>query len=144
MESILRDLQDVPGVIGSFVLSSSGTLIEKAMPTVIGSEVYPDLGRRLVTALGTMDASIAVFDDMLVKFDEHWLYCRRLQNGLLNVVSSVAVNYPALWMATNIASTKIDPLIPAALAAQVAVPVPIAAAPVPAAPKRFWRGQAVD
>jgi hypothetical protein len=82
-----------------------------------------------------------------MKFDEHWLYCRRLQNGLLNVVSSVAVNYPALRMATNIASTKIDPLIPDALGAATTIPVapPAApAAPAPAAPKRFWRGQAVD
>ena len=144
MHTILRDLQDVPGVIGSFVVSSSGTLVDKAMPAVVGDDVYPDLGRRLATALETLDATISSFDDVLMKFDEHSLYCRRLQNGILSIISSATVNYPALRMATNIASAKIDPLIPDALTAPATAPVAAPAPPATAAPKRFWRGQAVD
>ena len=154
MLQILRNLKDVPGVIGSFVLNNEGALVEKEMPSIVGAEAYPDIGPRISAAFTTFDAVASRFDDLLVKFSEHWLYCRRLENGVLSVFSSVAVNYPALRMATNIAATKVNPLILTTKLAAIPEPPPspapvaevLVAVPKPAtAPsRRYWRGQAVD
>ena len=152
MQQILRNLKDVSGVLGSFVLNNDGALVEKEMPAFVGVEVYPDLGRRLITAFGTLDTVLGEFDDMLLKFDEQWIYSRRLVNGVLSILSSTSVNLPALRMATNIAATKVDTLIPqvALLSTEPVAPEPVIAAPAPAVqptapvPRRFWRGQAID
>ncbi|MHA3772121.1 hypothetical protein ACXR0O_11340 [Verrucomicrobiota bacterium sgz303538] len=150
MQQILRNIKDVPGVIGSFVLSSDGGLVDKEMPAFVGTDIFADLGRRLTLAFGTLDTVVGEFDDLLLKFDEQWLYSRRLSNGVLSILSAATVNFPALRMATNIAATKVESLIPAALAqpSQASAPIPVAtppATPTPSpAPKRFWRGQVVD
>ena len=150
MQQVLRNLKDVPGVIGSFVLSSEGVLVDKEMPAFVGPEIFPDLGRRLAIAFGTLETVVGEFDDLLLKFDEQWLYSRRLSHGVLSILSAANVNFPALRMATNIAATKVDSLIPAALNSQspasatIPVATPPAASPPTPAPKRFWRGQVVD
>ncbi len=155
MQQILRNLKDVPGVMGSFVINNEGALVEQEMPAFVGTEIYPDLGRRLAIAFSTLDTAVGEFDDMLLKFDEQWLYSRRLVNGILSILSAATVNLPALRMATNMVAAKVDPLIPqaglAAIEQAPAAPAPVAAsAPAPSAqpaapaPRRFWRGQAVD
>lgn len=154
MQQLLQNLRDVPGVIGSFILNNDGALVGHEMPAYVGAEIYPDIGRRLATAFGALDSSVAEFDDLLLKFDEQWLYVRRLSHGMLSILSTASVNFPALRMATNIAATKVDAMIPQAAVAAPQQPVPAAvpavtpapATPQPAAPapRRFWRGQAVD
>lgn len=151
MQQLLRNLRDVPGVIGSFILNNDGALVGHEMPAFVGTEIYPDVGRRLATAFGTLDSSVGEFDDLLLKFDEQWLYVRRLSHGVLSILSTASVNLPALKMATNIAATKVDSMIPQAVV-EATQPAPVTvhaaastpAAPQPAAPKRFWRGQAID
>lgn len=153
MQQLLRNLKDVPGVIGGFVLNNDGALVGQEMPTFVGTEIYPDIGRRFATAFGTLDSSVSEFDDLLLKFDEQWLYVRRLSHGVLSILSTANVNLPALKMATNIASTKVNAMIPEAVletsqplpgTAHAATPAPAAPPAAAPAPRRFWRGQAIE
>lgn len=153
MQQLLRNLRDVPGVIGSFILNNEGALVGQEMPAFVGTEIYPDIGRRLATAFGTLDSSVGEFDDLLLKFDEQWLYVRRLTHGMLSILSTTGVNLPALKMATNIAAAKVDAMIPhgnvetpptPAVVQAATPPVPTVSQAAAPTPKRFWRGQAID
>lgn len=151
MQQLLRNLKDVPGVIGGFVLNNDGALAGQDMPAFVGTDIYPDVGRRIAAAFSALDSSVGEFDDLLLKFDEHCLYVRRLPHGTLSILSTANVNLPALKMATSIAATKVNTMIPQAvteapqpLPVTVNAPAPAAPQPAAPAPRRFWRGQAID
>lgn len=171
MEKILAALKDIHGVEGSFVMNTNGELVCRHMPTIFADEIFPELGRRLLSIYSTFDLQVSQFDDLLLKFDGYWLYIRRAAHGFLSILTTEGVNYPALKMASNLALGQINSQIqhvkpmsigapapvapaatPAVVSAPVSAPAPVLAEPKPAAapaPKiplhrRFFRGQPVD
>ncbi|HEY1169874.1 MAG TPA: hypothetical protein VGH19_00775 [Verrucomicrobiae bacterium] len=167
MEKILNALKDIHGVEGSFVLNTGGELVCRQMPAIFADEIFPELGRRLLSIYSTFDLQVSQFDDLLLKFDGYWLYIRRAAHGFLSILTSETVNYPALKMASNLALSQLatqittakplpmTPVAPAPMPVAAPSPAPVAApAPAPIkieAPKpvtsihrRFFRGQPVD
>jgi len=166
MEKILAALKDIHGVEGSFVLNTNGELVCRQMPAIFADEIFPEVGRRLLSIYSTFDLQVSQFDDLLLKFDGYWLYIRRAAHGFLSILTAETVNYPALKMASNLALSQLTsqiqtakPITPAPLAAATPEPVPAAvAAPVALPPpakldppktvtpihRRFFRGQPVD
>lgn len=171
MQNVLASLKDIPGVVGSFVLTPEGALVAKEMPSVYPATIFPEMGRRLVSVGEVLEQQTATFQELLLKFEGSWLFIRRTTQCLLSVLVAETVNYPALRMATNVALKQIHDRIatlpaPAAAAATEAVaepetpaavpPVAVAApvvpppalpdvSPAPAAkPRRMWRGQVID
>jgi predicted regulator of Ras-like GTPase activity (Roadblock/LC7/MglB family) len=156
MQAILTSLKDIPGVVGSFVLNPQGALLAKEMPSIYPGEIFPEMGRRLVSVGEVLEQQTTSFQELLLKFEGSWLFVRRTTQCLLSVLVSETVNYPALRMATNVALKRINDQ----LLAQPATPLPVApvpepvpaavapAAPVvpaaPAKPRRMWRGQVVE
>jgi predicted regulator of Ras-like GTPase activity (Roadblock/LC7/MglB family) len=167
MQTILASLKDIPGVVGSFVLSPSGALLAKEMPKVYPDAIFPDLGRRLVSVGEVLDGQTGSFQELLLKFEGSWVFIRRTTRCLLSVLVSDTVNHPALRMATNVALKRVteeieaNPAIianasvtisepePEPVAAPAPAPAPAAVAapaaqPEPAKRRRMWRGQFVD
>lgn len=150
MNAILTSLKDIPGVIGSFVLTPQGALVAKEMPAVYPEAIFPDLGRRLVSVGEVLDGQTAPFQELLLKFEGSWLFIRRTTQCLLSVLVAENVNYPALRMATNVAFRQVAERMVAmpVLAAPAAESAPGEAesAPKPAVTKsrRIWRGQVID
>lgn len=160
MQAILTSLKDIPGVVGSFVLNPQGALLAKEMPSIYPGEIFPEMGRRLVSVGEVLEQQTASFQEILLKFEGSWLFVRRTAQCLLSVLVSETVNYPALRMATNVALKRISDQ----LLAQPAIPLPVASAPEPVAPapaatavpaapaapaasakpRRMWRGQVVE
>jgi hypothetical protein len=159
MQQVLTALKDIPGVVGSFVLTPQGALAGREMPAIYPDEAFPELGRRLATISEVLDSQMGAARELLMKFEGYWLFVRHTTNCLLSVLVAESVNFPALRMATNVALKQITehvganppPLPTAVAAAPAATPAPAeapAAAPeaaaAPAKHRRFFRGQWLD
>jgi predicted regulator of Ras-like GTPase activity (Roadblock/LC7/MglB family) len=165
MNATLTALKDIPGVEGSFVLNRDGALAARELPAIFNDAIFPEIARRLDGIRAGLESQVAAFDDMVFKFETHWLYTRRLENGTLLILTTANVNFPALKMASNLASKQITealskapspavvakvesaPVAPAPAPAPVKAPEPepVAAAPAAAPKKRMmWRGQMVE
>jgi len=46
MQIVLTALKDIPGVVGSFVLTPRGALAAREMPSVYPDDIFPEMGRR--------------------------------------------------------------------------------------------------
>lgn len=147
MQNVLIALKDIPGVVGSFVLNEKGLLVSREMPSIYPDEIYPEMGRRLVGVFEAIASQAAALGDLVLKFDSYWFLCRRTTQCFLGVLTTEAVNYPALKMATNVALKQIDEQVASLppLLAEKAIAVP-AVEVIPAAPKqrRFFRGTPLD
>ncbi|HEX8311103.1 MAG TPA: hypothetical protein VF614_07290 [Chthoniobacteraceae bacterium] len=159
MQNVLSALKDIPGVVGSFVLNGRGALASSEMPAIYPASIYPEIGRRLLSIHEAIDGQVQASTECVLKFDSYWFLARRTAQCFLGIVTTDAVNYPALRMATNVALKQICDSLSAetksvesagglptqAVAAPVAAPAPAPAPPVVAAkPRRLWRGQYVE
>jgi len=156
MQNVLTALKDIPGVIGSFVLNDKGALVSREMPAIYPDDIYPEMGRRLIGVYEAIALQMASLGDLLLKFEGSWFLCRRTPQCYLGILTSEAVNYPALKMATNVALKQLDEKVPGMtplLAEKQPVEEAVAPEPAPAAPapeaapqkqKRFFRGTWID
>jgi predicted regulator of Ras-like GTPase activity (Roadblock/LC7/MglB family) len=120
LESLLRSLRDVDGVVGSFVLSRQGALAARDLPEYFDAGALTEVGprvERLYDAWKSLDAEL---ETASLVFADHRLHLRELGTGFLAVVSSVEVNAPALRMAISMVSRRVGP----ALEARASVPPP--------------------
>ncbi|MDR3402919.1 MAG: hypothetical protein P4L99_10520 [Chthoniobacter sp.] len=145
MQHVLTALKDIPGVVGSFVLNDKGTLVSREMPAIYPDEIYPEMGRRLVGVYEAIALQVASLGDLVLKFEGYWFLCRRSAQCFLGILTTEAVNYPALKMATNVALKQIDEQV-ASLPPLLAGKSTASAAPAveEPKPKRIWRGRVVD
>ena len=160
MQAVLTALKDIPGVVGSFVLNPQGILVAREMPAIFPDTIFPNLGRRLASVVEAMETQVSAVQELLMKFEGHWIFVRRSAHGFLTILTNDTVNFPALKMASNVALKQVTehliahppvlttPLEAVAAAAEAA-PVPATPSKEPAAPeavkkKRMWRGQWVD
>jgi len=157
MQTLLAALRDIPGVVGSFVLSREGQLIAREMPAVYPDEIFPELGRRMTTVGEVVGAQTGSVQELLMKFDAYCLHVRHADACFLSVLAADTVNVPALRMATNVALKqvleKIASMPPPTVAAEpTSAPAPASSAAqapatepaAPAKPRRSWRGQLID
>jgi len=156
MQAVLTALKDIPGVVGSFVLNPQGIMIAREMPTIFPDTIFPNLGRRLASVVEAMETQVSAVQELLLKFEGHWVFVRRSAQGFLSILTNDTVNFPALKMASNVALKQVNehlianPPVVTPASAESAEPTPApASAAEPAAPegmkkRRMWRGQWVD
>lgn len=108
---ILAAMRDVDGVHGSFVVTRAGQLAGKDLPPMFDDAVLSEVGRRVVRLHDGLCAGGEDFDHCVMRFADHKLYLRSVQNGFLCVLSTNGVNTPALKMALTLTSRRVDPLI---------------------------------
>ena len=149
MQQVLSALKDIPGVVGSFVLNDKGTLVSREMPAIYPDDIYPEMGRRLVGVYEAIALQVASLGDLVLKFEGSSFLCRRTAQCFLGILTTEAVNFPALKMATNVALKRIEEQVasmPPLLAEKSApAPAPVEApAPAVEVKKRFWRGTLID
>lgn len=164
MQPVLAALKDIPGVLGSFMLSPQGALVAREMPSIYPDSTFPELGRRLASVAEALETQMSAVQDLVLKFEDHWLFARRSAHGFLAILTSATVNFPALKMASNVAMKQITEQLtaqlqslpaetPATVAIEASVvaavpppmPEPVAApVSVPSKPRRMWRGQIVE
>jgi predicted regulator of Ras-like GTPase activity (Roadblock/LC7/MglB family) len=152
VQSVLRSLRDVDGVVGSFVLGRQGELAARDLPDYFDAGALSEVGpriERLYEAWKSLDAEL---ETASLVFAEHRLHVRELGSGFLAVLSNEQVNAPALRMAINMVSRRVSPALAARAstapaAAERTSVAPRASQPAPPdhdGPKpRMYRGNVV-
>jgi predicted regulator of Ras-like GTPase activity (Roadblock/LC7/MglB family) len=136
IEDSLRTLRDVEGVFGSFVVTGSGSLVSKDLPSVFDDDVLAEVGPRIARLYDTFASGGDELDSVMLRYFEHKLYVRKMTWGILGILSGVQVNLPALRMVGNLVARKIDPEVAATVSrapAMARTPSPPKAAPAKAA-----------
>lgn len=155
MLSVLTALKDIPGVVGSFVLNPQGVLVAREMPAIFPDNIFPNLGRRLASVAEALETQVSAVQELLLKFEGHWIFVRRSAQGFLTILTNDTVNFPALKMASNVALKQVaeylaahppEATLPEATEAPKLAPAPTAepAPPEVGKKRRMWRGQWVD
>jgi predicted regulator of Ras-like GTPase activity (Roadblock/LC7/MglB family) len=107
----LRMLRDVDGVHGSFVIADTGTLIDADLPAIFDHDLLGEIGPRVARLYETFSSGGDEMETCVLRYAEHKLYIRRMTWGIVAILSTVAVNLPALRMVANLAIRRIDPEI---------------------------------
>jgi predicted regulator of Ras-like GTPase activity (Roadblock/LC7/MglB family) len=109
----LRMLRDVEGVHGSFVVSTSGALVDSDLPAIFDGDVLGEVGARIARLYETFFSGGGDMDTCVLRYAEHKLYIRKMTWGILGVLSAVGINLPALRMVANLVIRRVDPEIAA-------------------------------
>jgi predicted regulator of Ras-like GTPase activity (Roadblock/LC7/MglB family) len=103
----LTGLRDVDDVHGSFLLSEGGQLVARDLPSVFHSELFAEVGPRLVRLRETLEAEGEAVSTLTLRFADHKLHLRTIGQLLLGVVTTSKVNGPALRMALNLVTKRL-------------------------------------
>jgi hypothetical protein len=109
IEQTLRTLRDVQGVYGSFVIAGTGGLVARDLPAVFDADLFDEVGPRITRLHETFLSGAEDLEACMLRFAEHKLYLRKMTWGVIGILSTVAVNMPALRMVANLVIRKIDP-----------------------------------
>ncbi len=107
----LRMLRDVHGVYGSFVVAEAGSLVDRDLPAAFDEALFADVGPRVARLFETFVSGGRDMETCMLRYAEHKLYVRKMTWGIMAVLSSTAVNLPALRMVANLVVRRIDPEI---------------------------------
>jgi|GEM_PF-841708 len=106
--SALNSLRDIAGVHGSFVVSQTGELIGKDLPSVFDEHVFAEVGPRIVRLRETFGSVGDDMDGCLLRYSEHKLFLKAMNEGTVGVLLTLAANMPALKMAVSLAVRRMS------------------------------------
>jgi predicted regulator of Ras-like GTPase activity (Roadblock/LC7/MglB family) len=138
--TVLSTLRDVPGVIGSFVVSVQGDCIARDMAAMFTSDLLHDVGPRIMRLAQAFSAEKSEVMSLLVRYPEHALFIRGFKRGAVCVLSASNVNLPALKMGVTLSVRRLSSILEAVVEPAVVptlqprVPQPSAARPAVALP----------
>jgi predicted regulator of Ras-like GTPase activity (Roadblock/LC7/MglB family) len=162
VESVLRSLRDIEGVLGSFLLDERGELIAQDMPSLFDHSTLSYASTRLSQLRAALEsATPAGFDGCTARFGSHLLLLRAARARTLCVLCPVGTNLNTLQMGLNLVARRVAavlqnvpappvppaPAAPAPRPARVSLPPPEEHAELPPADPgsttRFFRGRPV-
>ena len=133
MENILKDINVVVGVTGSFVCDAEGQVLAKALPGVFDEAVLSPVGRTMAQTMAGLElARRRRVSDLDVVYRDGRLVVKNLRMGLLCILCVPTINIPLLNLTANVAARKLIKLIKGDQAEPAKKPAPRAAeAPPP-------------
>jgi predicted regulator of Ras-like GTPase activity (Roadblock/LC7/MglB family) len=136
MEAILKDINAVIGVTGSYVTDGAGHLLARALPEVFDAQALELVARNLVQTYSGLEATRRrKVGDIDLVFADGRLIAKRAGDGLLCIVSVKKMNVPLLNLTANVAVRRLNErLKPATTAKKEARTVATAEAARPLAP----------
>jgi predicted regulator of Ras-like GTPase activity (Roadblock/LC7/MglB family) len=108
LSATLSSLRDVEGIIGSFVVNKDGDLLAQDLPAYFAG-VAEEVGPRVLRLCDALSLSEGAVSTCTVRYTNHKLTLRSVDGALLAVLTSAAVNAPALRMAINLVARKCTP-----------------------------------
>lgn len=109
IEHALGTLRDVHGVYGSFVVGTNGGLVARDLPEYFGTDLLSEVGLRVTRLYETFISGGDDLEACVIRYGEHKLYLRAMTWGTVGILTDVGVNMPALRMAANLVTRRIDP-----------------------------------
>jgi predicted regulator of Ras-like GTPase activity (Roadblock/LC7/MglB family) len=131
MQTVLSQLNSVPGVVGSLVCDAGGQLVAHVFPPVFDAAALHDVSRTLADGAMALDLSGETAELLDFRFKDGRLLAKPFNGSMLVVVCTKATNAQFLTMSITAAVAKLDKLQPApAPATAASATVSAAAAPI--------------
>lgn len=122
----LRSLFDLQGVYGSFLVTTTGDVVARALPEVVDDVTLLEVGGRVIRLADTFE-SVGISPELcILRFADHKLYIKNVVSGALCILTASDVNFPALRMAANVVARRVAPELARVLAgaADIVPPTP--------------------
>jgi predicted regulator of Ras-like GTPase activity (Roadblock/LC7/MglB family) len=131
MESVLKQLNAVPGVVGSMVCDLEGAVVSKTFPALFDDEVLTSAARILVdgaAGLETVTGKVGMID---LRYADARIVVRPIAGAHLVLLCAAQANLQLLNISTSVALPKLEKLV-AARPPPAPPAAAAAAAPAPA------------
>ncbi len=108
MEDVLKNINAVHGVMGSFVCSNAGTLMASVLPDSLDEAALSAIGRPIVqTITGMAAVQRRKVGDIDLVYSHSRLIIKSLGTGCLCVLCARSINVPLLNLTVNVAAKKL-------------------------------------
>jgi predicted regulator of Ras-like GTPase activity (Roadblock/LC7/MglB family) len=126
VETILRDINAVVGVTGSFVCNQEGQVVARALPAVFDEAMLALVGRTAtLTVAGLQTLRRHKAGDLDLLYGGGRVLVKNLRYGCLCILCVPRINVPLLNLTANVAARKLS----AMLKEQTSAPQPTPAQP---------------
>jgi len=143
MESLLKEINSVAGVNGSFVCYMDGSVVASAMPSQVSAEQMATVARIAMQTFQALDISRRRTDEADLVFENGRLILKNLRSGILGILCTRTISLPLL----NLTVTPLVKKLTAELKPpRETVTVPVAPPPLeaPAPTPRVAAGTPVE
>jgi predicted regulator of Ras-like GTPase activity (Roadblock/LC7/MglB family) len=142
MESLLKEINAVMGVNGSFVCYSDGSLVAHVVPPHISAEQLTTAARIAAQTFQALDISRRRTEEADLVFEQGRLILKNLRGGILGVLCARTISLPLLNLTVNPLIKKLTAeLTPPK---EAVVPPSAPAVPAPAPTPRVAAGTATE
>ena len=107
METVLKEINAVLGVIGAFVCLPDGGLAAAAMPNGFESTRLAMAAQVASQTFNSLETSGQRIVEMDLLFDQNRLVLKNLRGGVLSILCVRNINLPLLNLTANVAAKKI-------------------------------------
>ena len=108
MEDILKDINAVVGVTGSFVCNGEGQVLASALPDLLDETILSTVGRTMAqTMAGLATARRRKIGDIDLVYDQGRLIAKSLGEGCLCILCVRHINVSLLNLTANVAAKKL-------------------------------------
>jgi predicted regulator of Ras-like GTPase activity (Roadblock/LC7/MglB family) len=109
METILKDINAVVGVTGSFVCDDEGQILARLMPNVFDGDLLSPVARTIAqTIAGLKIARRRKVGDIDLLYDQGRLIVKSLDEGYLCILCVCRINVPLLNLTANVAAKRLE------------------------------------
>jgi predicted regulator of Ras-like GTPase activity (Roadblock/LC7/MglB family) len=114
MENILKSINSVSGITGSFICNSEGRVLASAMPALFNEAILSSLGRTITqTMTGLAIARRRKVGDIDLVYDQGRFIIMDLGEGSLCILCVRNINVPLLSLTANLAAKKLATMVKA-------------------------------
>ena len=110
MQTVLAQLNSLPGVVGSLVCGLDGQLVARVFPPVYDATALEDAARALTDGANGLDISSETAELLDFRFKEGRLLAKPLTGSMLVVLCTKATNVQFLILSLAAAAAKLDRL----------------------------------
>lgn len=141
---LIDNILELPGIEGLCLIGEDGRLHLNRLPAYLDDELLTSASITLAALYGEADSVLPGGDDILLRYEEHWLMLRRGPGFVLVLLARHDASQASARMVTNIALRHLDAATLATLedAPRAAAAPSTAAAGAAPRPQRMYRGQA--
>ena len=108
MENILKDVNAIVGVMGSFVCDDDGQVLAKLLPDILDETSLSPVGRTMAQTLtGLRLSRRRTANSVDLVYREGRLVVKNLRGGCLCILCVPTINFPLLNLTANVAARKL-------------------------------------
>lgn len=111
MDSILQQLNSVPGVIGSLVCGSDGSVVAQAFPPLFDVAIIEGISAAVADPAASFRSAAGTAEFFDFRYADGRVVIKPLQNAYLLLLCTKGINLPALAISLNVAKGKLESLM---------------------------------